>query len=168
MAEGKRDVDVKTVDQSAVSTVRLARAAAFLASLAANDRWDKLALSGGLRDVVFAPGRCTATLRVGHSHTNVYNTMHGGCVATIVDCVSTSAFATTSDADGVASELSVSYLRPVRPGTEVIVEATVRKSGRTAAVVTIDVSLAGSGELAATARHTISLSGQAQLLTSKL
>ena len=48
---------------------------------------------------------------------NRYGTLHGGCIATIVDTVGTAALVTMSPISGVSLSISVDYLSP-QPGLE--------------------------------------------------
>ena len=46
---------------------------------------------------------------------NRYGTLHGGCIATAVDVVSTAALVTVSPDPGVSADLSVRYLSRADP-----------------------------------------------------
>ena len=50
---------------------------------------------------------------------NRYGTLHGGCIATIVDTVGSAALVTQSEKSGVSLGISVDYLSP-QPGGEVV------------------------------------------------
>ena len=71
---------------------------------------------------------------------NRYGTLHGGCVATLVDVVSTVALLTVSPDPGVS-------------GTDVEVDARVTKVGRTLAFMDVTLRTAVGGKTVATGTH---------------
>jgi len=129
------------------------RGAAFLDALLSRPSFDKQALEG-VADVAFpAPGRCTCRFPVRAEARNRYGTLHGGCVATLVDVISTAALVTVSDSPGVSADLSVSYLRPGPGGEDVDVDARVLKVGRALAFMEVTISDA-RGRVVAKGSHT--------------
>ena len=85
---------------------------------------------------------------------NRYGTLHGGCIATIVDVVSTAALVSLSEFGGVTLELNCSYLNAAKVGETVEVEARVLKVGGAVAVLACSIKAQGSGRLVAEGRHT--------------
>jgi len=68
-------------------------------------------------------GRVTCTMPVTAGVQNAYGTLHGGCVATLVDVVGTMALlAANPKKPGVSVDMSVSYVSAAKAGTDVIVE----------------------------------------------
>ena len=97
-------------------------ARAFLDTLLSSDSFDRTALEG-LKDARFSEGRCRCAFPVGVEKTNRYGTLHGGCIATLVDVVSTAALVTQSDHPGVSVNIDVAYMSPGPAGEEVQVDA---------------------------------------------
>ncbi|KAJ9527155.1 hypothetical protein QJQ45_025391, partial [Haematococcus lacustris] len=79
-------------------------------------------------------------------------TLHGGCIATLVDTVTTTALATVSQALGVSVNLAVTYMSPVPGGQPLEVKATVVRAGRQLA--TIECDIMSGGKLCARGLHT--------------
>ena len=100
------------------------------------------------------PGVVRCALPVSASVQNRYGTLHGGCVATLVDVVSTAALVTVSDYSGVTLELSASYLNPCHGGDVAEVEARVLKAGGAVAVLSCVITARRTGRTVATGRHT--------------
>ncbi|GAX79485.1 hypothetical protein CEUSTIGMA_g6926.t1 [Chlamydomonas eustigma] len=98
-------------------------------------------------------GQVICTFPVSKEVTNSYNTLHGGCIATLVDTVGTAALITVSDRSGVSVNIAVTYLLPSPSGQNVTVEARVIKSGRALATIQVDIKLQ-DGRVAATGLHT--------------
>jgi uncharacterized protein (TIGR00369 family) len=89
-------------------------------------------------------GAATLTLEVGDEHLNPAGTLHGGVVATLVDTAMGQAVRTTTE-DGevpATSQLTVTYLRPGRPG-RLEVQARVRSRGQHLTVCEADVEQDG-------------------------
>lgn len=76
-----------------------------------------------------ADGRATLTLDADERHLNDAGTIHGGLLATLVDTTMGAAILSVVDDETPAtSQLTVTYLRPGKPGP-LTVTATVRKRG---------------------------------------
>jgi uncharacterized protein (TIGR00369 family) len=89
-------------------------------------------------------GAATLTLEVDDEHLNPAGTLHGGVVATLVDTAMGQAVRTTTE-DGevpATSQLTVTYLRPGRPG-RLEVQARVRSRGQHLTVCEADVEQDG-------------------------
>ncbi len=90
-----------------------------------------------------AEGKATLAVEVDERHLNVAGTVHGGMLATLVD--TTMGFAVRSavgDETPATSQLSLTYLRPGKPG-RLVVTATVRKRGENLTVCEADVEQDG-------------------------
>lgn len=77
----------------------------------------------------------TTRLTVKPTHSNRFNTLHGGATAAIFDICTTIALALVRKEGfwmmaGVSRTLNVTYLEPVHVGEEVEVEATIMKIGK--------------------------------------
>lgn len=57
---------------------------------------------------------------------NRYGTLHGGCIATLVDVVSTAALVTVSEKAGVSLSMNIDYISPQPGGEEVEITAKAR------------------------------------------
>ena len=120
-------------------------ARAFLDTLLSSDSFDRTALEG-LKDARFSEGRCRCAFPVGVEKTNRYGTLHGGCIATLVDVVSTAALVTQSDHPGVSVNIDVAYMSPGPAGDEVQVDARVTKVGVNLAFMEVLIT-SGDGRL---------------------
>jgi uncharacterized protein (TIGR00369 family) len=90
-----------------------------------------------------ADGKATLVVEVDERHLNPAGTVHGGMLATLVDTTMGSAIRSAVDDETPAtSQLSITYLRPGRPG-RLVVTATVRKRGENLTVCEADVQQDG-------------------------
>lgn len=88
-------------------------------------------------------GTATLEVEVDERHLNPAGTVHGGMLATLVDATMGAAIRSTVDDDTPAtSQLTLTYLRPGKPG-RVVVTATVRKRGENLTVCEADVEQDG-------------------------
>ncbi|KAK3089465.1 hypothetical protein FSP39_003854 [Pinctada imbricata] len=75
--------------------------------------------------------------------------------ATLVDAVSTWALLTTPQQQpGVSVDLSVSYMKAVKVGDIIVIDAQTLKCGRTLAFLTVDIKSKTNGQLVAQGKHT--------------
>ncbi|WP_369253294.1 PaaI family thioesterase [Geodermatophilus amargosae] len=91
-------------------------------------------------------GEATLGFEVRDEHLNPAGTLHGGVVATLVDTVMGQAVRTTTG-DGevpATSQLTVTYLRPGRPG-RLEVRGRVRTRGEHLTICEADVEQDGKG-----------------------
>ena len=84
----------------------------------------------GVEAVDAGDGRAELRLEASDQHLNPAGTVHGGVLASLVDMAMGEAVRTRTREDEVpaTSQLTVTYLRPGKPGT-LEVEATVGKQG---------------------------------------
>lgn len=115
--------------------------------------WDSHTLSDLSNISCPAPGVVTCRLGVGPLVQNRYKTLHGGCVASIVDVVGTAAILTRSRKGGVSVSINVTYHTPAPGGQAVEITATAVRVGRTLATAEVDVRLVSTGELVARGTH---------------
>ncbi|GBF98031.1 hypothetical protein Rsub_11142 [Raphidocelis subcapitata] len=120
----------------------LERATAFLDNLRSAGTFDDTPLRG-LAVVSAAPGRVTCRLRPTRAHSNRFGSMHGGCIATLVDVIGSAAIATVSDRGGVSVAINTNYLSPTPIGEDLDIEATVVKRGKQMATAVVNLSVAG-------------------------
>ncbi|KAL6765179.1 HotDog domain-containing protein [Haematococcus lacustris] len=123
----------------------------FLAGIQSSPSFDQHALSG-LKVTTASPGTCSCQFEAQPHVLNRYGTLHGGCIATLVDTVTTTALATVSQALGVSVNLAVTYMSPVPGGQPLEVKATVVRAGRQLA--TIECDIMSGGKLCAKGLHT--------------
>jgi uncharacterized protein (TIGR00369 family) len=104
----------------------------FIGTIGARDRWAE-------------DGRAGLALDVTDEHLNEAGTLHGGVLATLVDTAMGQAVRSrTGEGDVPAtSQLTVTYLKPGRPGT-VTVTAEVRTQGEHLTVCEADVQQDGT------------------------
>ena len=97
----------------------------------------------GVGDPTADDGEARLEVQVDERHLNPAGTVHGGMLATLVDTTMGAAVRSAATGDVPAtSQLSVTYLRPGRPGT-LVVTATVRKRGDSLTVCEADVAQDG-------------------------
>jgi uncharacterized protein (TIGR00369 family) len=111
----------------------------------------------GARLERLAPGEVDVSLLVETRHLNLGGTLHGGLIATLADTATGLALRTTLEAGttSVTSSLSVTFLRPGRPGT-VTAKGRVVKRGTRFAYAEADVE-DGEGRLLARAAATFTV-----------
>lgn len=84
-------------------------------------------------------GEARLEVEVDDRHLNPAGTVHGGLLATLVDTTMGAAVRSATEGEVPAtSQLSITYLRPGRPG-RLVVSATVRKRGESLTVCEADV-----------------------------
>ena len=111
-----------------------------------SDETEPGGFAGRLGAVVTEVGEGTARLdfEAGEEHLNPAGTVHGGVLATLVDtAMGTAVRSATDDGDVPAtSQLTVTYLRPGKPG-RLTVDARVRTRGEHLTVCEADVDQDG-------------------------
>lgn len=128
----------------------------FVRALASrDDTFDRPTLEG-LREARAdaAAGTFRAVLDVTPRVANRFGTLHGGCIATLVDVIGTAALVTKTQLAGVSVEINVSYMGSAKLGEEVEVVAKVLKVGSSLATVQVDLRTTRSGRAVAQGRHT--------------
>ena len=96
----------------------------------------------GLEPGEHGDGTATVTLLADDRHLNPYGSVHGGCIATLVDSAMGGAVAAAGAEAPVTIEMKVTYLEPGRPG-ELRAEAKVRKRGKRITIVEAEVTQDG-------------------------
>jgi uncharacterized protein (TIGR00369 family) len=105
----------------------------------------------GARAEAADDGSARLRFTAGEEHLNPAGTVHGGVLATLVDTAMGAAVRSTVDDDVPAtSQLTVTYLRPGKPG-ELTVTARVRTRGEHLTVCDADVEQDGRGVVHAVA-----------------
>ena len=107
----------------------------------------------GLYDVRAAPGRVTCLFPVAKRVQNRNGTLHGGCIATLVDVVGSAALCTQSVRGGVSLNISTNYLRPMPGGGVALIDSRVLSIGKNIATIEVDVIDSATGRLAARGVH---------------
>ena len=98
-------------------------------------------------------GKASFKMIVDESHLNRPGTLHGGMTATLIDNLTTVVLATKPPhKPGVSVDISISYLRPAKPGQEIIINAEVVKMGKTLAFTSAEL-LHKDGKLIAKGSH---------------
>lgn len=113
--------------------------------------FDNLALRG-LTVISATPGNVRCTMRVTREKTNRYGTLHGGCAATLVDVIGTSAIFSVSRESGVSLHIDLDFLSPAPAGSNVVIDSKVVRVGRTIAVANVVIE-SEEGLLLAQGRH---------------
>ncbi|KAK6625272.1 hypothetical protein RUM43_005566 [Polyplax serrata] len=99
-------------------------------------------------------GGCTAEFKVEEGMTNRGGSLHGGCTATLIDCISTIGLMTgKNQSPGVSINLSVSYLKGALEGETIVIDTKTVKSGKTLAFLEAVLKKKESGDIVATGTH---------------
>ncbi|KAK9812786.1 hypothetical protein WJX72_003675 [[Myrmecia] bisecta] len=114
--------------------------------------FDTTALSG-IRDVTTSPGRLQCVMKVTPRVANRYGTLHGGCIATLVDTVGSAALVTQSTRSGVSLNISVDYLSPMPSGEDCEIDARVVKVGKNIATINVELRRKQTKQLVAQGTH---------------
>lgn len=109
----------------------------------------------GVRDLPANDGHARLELEAREDHLNDAGTVHGGLLATLVDSAMGQAIRSVSNGDTPAtSQLTVTYLRPGKPGI-LVVTAAVRKQGKHLTVCEADVEQDGDALIHAVATFAV-------------
>ena len=162
-------------EQDGPSSVNLshgALGAAFLRTLvdgSVRSTFDHVALGHcEVHEVTGASGAVSCKVWVRPPTENMFSTMHGGCLATLIDVVSTAALVTVTGRPGVSVSLNINYLRPGVSNAELEVRSRVVKFGKKLGTIVTDI-LDDRGEMLVTGIHVKAMSsGEQNLATSKL
>lgn len=107
----------------------------------------------GIHDIRAEVGRLTCLLKVMPRVENRNRTLHGGCIATLVDVVGTGALLTQISKGGVSLSINTNYLRPLPHGAIAFVDATVLRIGKSIATINVEIRDNQSMKLAAQGIH---------------
>ncbi|XP_047318165.1 acyl-coenzyme A thioesterase 13-like [Impatiens glandulifera] len=103
-------------------------------------------------------GRISSSLSVKACLANKYGGLHGGSFASVAETMATDCARTVlgddDDKDVFLGELSISYLSAAPIDSDLIVEASVVKSGRNLTVILVEFKLKNSGKLSCLSRAT--------------
>ncbi|KIY93362.1 acyl-CoA thioesterase 13 [Monoraphidium neglectum] len=130
----------------------LERAQAFLELLRGGQNYDEPVLDGLTLERAW-DGGIVCRLQAARKHANRYGTMHGGCIATLVDVIGSAAIITQADRGGVSLSISTHYLAPMPIGDVVEIEATVAKIGKQIGTAVVSLRDATTGALVAQGTH---------------
>lgn len=102
-------------------------------------------------------GVCIAELKVEKEHTNGLDGLHGGCIATLVDSLTSYALFTHKAAEGALSvsvDIHVSYLKGAKCGDEILIKAEAIKCGKSVGFTECVLTNKATGEIIAKGSHT--------------
>lgn len=101
-------------------------------------------------------GKVSCHLSVGPPLLNTYGGLHGGAVAAVAERVAIGCARTVmrEDKELFLGELSISYLSAAPENSELVIDASVVRTGRNVTVVEVNFKLKKSEKLAFTARAT--------------
>ena len=146
-----------------MSTGNAAKATAmkFMKFLISHNATNEAQFGSVLKTVQFVDGdigRCIASLKVEQEHCNYYGTLHGGCTATLVDIISTYALVQDTEDSlkqlGVSVNMNIDYMKAGKLGSEIIIDAQVKKRGKKLAFLDIEIRDKESNDLLARGSHT--------------
>ncbi|KAB0802356.1 hypothetical protein PPYR_04542 [Photinus pyralis] len=102
-------------------------------------------------------GACVAELKIEKEHTNPFDGLHGGMIASMVDTLTSYALLTHKAAEGVPSvsvDMHVSFLKGAKCGEEVVINAETIKCGKSMAFAECCITNKATGEVIAKGNHT--------------
>lgn len=100
-------------------------------------------------------GRMVAEMVIEQKHTNTHGTLHGGCIATIIDVCSSIALGTNSKPGmGVSVDIYISYLNPGKLNDTIVIESDTIKLGRSLAFAETTIKSKSTGVVIAKGSHT--------------
>ena len=121
-------------------------------------RFDACLEAADMRCTAIGPGGAECELTVTEAVANAYGTLHGGCVATVVDVVGTLALLGVDPTrPGVSVEMNQSFCAAAAVGDRVRAVGQVLRYGRTLGFTEVTLSIVapgGDGKLVAVGRHT--------------
>lgn len=128
---------------------------ALLGKLLTSPRFDRVLKGLEVTRVDVEKGEIDAVFEVTEQWSNVYNTCHGGAIATLVDVVGSMALlAKDPTRAGVSIELSVSYLSAAKAGEKVLCTAKALRVGKKLGFSSVELRLVSNNQLIATGKHT--------------
>ncbi|XP_022147412.1 uncharacterized protein LOC111016347 [Momordica charantia] len=118
-----------------------------------------------LRQLRLERGRATYLLSAEPAICNIYGSLHGGFVAAAAEFLSIACARTVvaEDKEMFLGELSISYLSGAPINAEIVVDASIIRSGRNLTVVTVEFKLQETKKLAYLARSTLYIMPVAKL-----
>ncbi|CEF67730.1 Acyl-coenzyme A thioesterase 13 [Strongyloides ratti] len=100
-------------------------------------------------------GKVKIEMEVTDELTNPGGTLHGGCSATLIDCITTFAcIATPQQKPGVSVDMTISYLSSAKPGDTIILEGNVLRLGKRIAFTEGSIYLKENNSLIVKGLHT--------------
>ena len=97
-------------------------------------------------------------MTVEQEHCNYYGTLHGGCTATLVDVISTFALAQDTEESlkhlGVSVNMNIDYMKAAKLGSEIIIDAQLKKRGKQLAFLDVEIRDKETSALLAKGSHT--------------
>lgn len=109
-----------------------------------------------LKIISVGNGNCIAEYKVAEDAINEVKTLHGGFSASLVDSVSTFALYSHDKVrcSSVSIDLSVSFLKGIKVGDEIVVDARTLSAGKRIGFLTIDIRNKANNELLVKGSHT--------------
>uniref|UniRef100_A0A0N5C1X6 Acyl-coenzyme A thioesterase 13 n=1 Tax=Strongyloides papillosus TaxID=174720 RepID=A0A0N5C1X6_STREA len=100
-------------------------------------------------------GKVKVEMEVTDDMTNPVGTLHGGCSATLIDCITTFAcIATPQQKAGVSVDMTINYLSSAKVGDTIVLEGNVLKLGKNLAFTQGNIYLKKDNNLIVTGLHT--------------
>lgn len=119
------------------------------------NRYDSMFSNMIITDIDTQQQTATAELTITEELTNSYNTLHGGCTASLVDVMGTLALlAANVKRAGVSLDINISYLSAIKIDDTIVCVGRVLKAGKTIGHTQVDIYNKSDNKLVATGRHT--------------
>ena len=102
--------------------------------------FDRTALRGcGIHSIKAGDGYIQCRFVVKPQTMNLFSTLHGGCIATLIDVVSSAALVTLWGTPGVSVTMNIHYISPGLADTTLDVRARVIRAGKQMATMVVDI-----------------------------
>uniref|UniRef100_A0A8R1I0D9 Acyl-coenzyme A thioesterase 13 n=1 Tax=Caenorhabditis japonica TaxID=281687 RepID=A0A8R1I0D9_CAEJA len=128
-----------------------------LKSFGPTGKFNGAAIASNTRAVHAEEGNLRLEFEVEKGQTNNFETLHGGCTATLIDNFTTVALLLSNEPKphpGVSVDLHVTYLAAAQIGETVVIDATVTKRGKSIAFTKAELYRKRDNTLIATGVHT--------------
>lgn len=112
------------------------------------ESFDRVALGGcDVHSIQAGEGWMQCRCVVRPTTMNGFLTMHGGCIATLIDVVSSAALVTIWGTPGVSVSMDVQYISPGLADSVLEVRARVLRAGKHIATMTVDIVDTGKNDM---------------------
>jgi len=135
-----------------MGTPVLSKARALLTHLISGNKFDKIL--SAVEPVGGEAGNVVFEMTVGPEHCNLFNTLHGGCSAYLVDALSTVSQLSLDRPPGVSVEIQTRYLQAAKVGETILIETETQKSGRNLLFQNVLIKNKATGKLLVHGTHT--------------
>ena len=156
MSAGSHTEGESAAPPSFIERAKVSGANALLGQFTSGGGFDRSVSGLTIDRITDGSVKCSFPVQKGNS--NAYGTVHGGCLATLVDVVGTLAILSRDPLKaGVSVDLNVSYCSASKIGNDLSIEGKLLKMGKRMAFTEVTFMEKGTNKIVATGRHTKAL-----------